>query len=384
MNKLFVLYCIDACEHLTGFLHMTIEYLLLTGFGSVFTYMVALNTNVINFGDKHTGKVVGLLNAFFAGSPSVFATVYYKIFTEGDQTVVENQNFGSFMIFFAVIYGIANILCMIFLRVYSQDDKLNKIEVKYYKENGGVILNGDVKSEIAEEKSTVTKFGSDDSDEHMSLKQIACNLDFLSFVLMFAFVSSVGLVYTNNITVASRSVGLNNHNDDLVIIIPITNAIVSASTGILSDILKEKIPRLVLVTGSCFLFVLSQLLIMIYAESLVVFVIATVCAGAGIGVVWSLSPTIMKEMFYVRNLGRNWGIALFFAALVAFASQETFGALYDNQLSSEGDEFCYGIECIRGGYAVFLGVAVTSALCGLVILLRQRCCKSNEKDRSTQ
>ena len=119
---------------------------------------------------------------------------------------------------------------------------------------------------------------------------------------------------------------------------------------------------------------------MAYAERFVVFVIATVCTGAGIGIVWSLSPTIMKEMFYVKNLGRNWGIALFFAALVAFASQETFGALYDNQLPSEEEEFCYGIDCIRGGYAVFLGVAVFSALCGLFILLRQRCTRSDEKN----
>ena len=343
--------------------------------------MVALNTNVINFGEKHIGKIVGLLNAFFSGSPSVFATVYYKLFTHGDQTIVENQNFPGFMIFFADIYGIANVLCMTFLRVYSQDDKLNNVEVKYYKEVDGVIFNGEMKPEITGENRTVTKFGSDDSDDHMSLKQIACNLDFHTFVWMFAFVSSVGLVYTNNITVASRSVGLNDHNADLVIVIPITNAIVSASTGMLSDTFKEKIPRLVLVTGSCFLFVLSQLLIMTSAERLTVFVIATVCAGAGIGIVWSLSPTIMKEMFYVKNLGRNWGIALFFAALVAFASQETFGVLYDNHLSSEEDEFCYGIECIRGGYAVFLGVAITSVLCGLFILLRQRCCKSTEKYR---
>ena len=228
----------------------------------MFTYMVALNTNVINFGAKHTGKVVGLLNAFFAGSPSVFATVYYKLFTDGDPTVVENQNFGSFMIFFAVMYGIADFLCMIFLRVYSRDNKQSKIEVKYYNETNGVVLNGAEHNGKADEIGPVTKFETDDSDEHMSLKQIACNIDFLSFALMFAFVSSVGLVYTNNITVVSRSVGLNSHNDDLVIIIPITNAIVSASIGILSDILKDKIPRLVLVTGSCFLFVLSQVLIM--------------------------------------------------------------------------------------------------------------------------
>ena len=345
----------------------------------MFTYMVALNTNVINFNAKHTGKVVGFLNAFFAGSPSVFATIFYKIFTHGDQTVVENQDFAGFMLFFAVMYGVANILCMIFLRVYAKKDDSEQIEIKYYKEANGVDVTNHISDKkILEDQNTVTNFGQSDVDGHMSLREIARSLDFYGFVLLFAFVSSVGLVYGNNITVASRSVGLNYYNDKLVIIIPITNAVVSASIGILSDVFKERVPRLVLVTASCLLFILAQALIIISAEKLEVFIIATVCAGAGIGVVWSLSPTIMKEMFYVKNLGRNWGIALFFAALVALASQEGFGALYDSHLTSEDGEFCYGNDCIRGGYAVFLGVAVVSLFCGLFILLRRRCCKTNE------
>ena len=48
------------------------------GLGSVFTYMVALNTNVINFDSKYRGLIIGTLNCFFAGSPSVFSVVYYK------------------------------------------------------------------------------------------------------------------------------------------------------------------------------------------------------------------------------------------------------------------------------------------------------------------
>ncbi|KAH3700824.1 hypothetical protein DPMN_075804 [Dreissena polymorpha] len=70
-------------------------YFLMAGFGSVFTYMVALNTNVINFSDRHTGKIIGLLNAFFAGSPSVFATVFYRFFTSGVSTDPANQDFAG-------------------------------------------------------------------------------------------------------------------------------------------------------------------------------------------------------------------------------------------------------------------------------------------------
>ena len=90
---------------------------LFLGLGSVFTYMVALNTNIINFDKKHTGKVVGLLNAFFAGSPSVFATLYYHVFKDGD-----HHDYPGFLLMFAISFGIADLLCIIFLRIYAEKD----------------------------------------------------------------------------------------------------------------------------------------------------------------------------------------------------------------------------------------------------------------------
>ena len=79
--------------------------------------MVALNTNIINFDKKHTGKVVGLLNAFFAGSPSVFATLYYHVFKDGD-----HHDYPGFLLMFAISFGIADLLCIIFLRIYAEKD----------------------------------------------------------------------------------------------------------------------------------------------------------------------------------------------------------------------------------------------------------------------
>ena len=79
--------------------------------------MVALNTNIINFDQKHTGKVVGLLNAFFAGSPSVFATLYYHVFQNG-----KSHDYPGFLLMFAISFGTADLLCIIFLRIYTEND----------------------------------------------------------------------------------------------------------------------------------------------------------------------------------------------------------------------------------------------------------------------
>ena len=102
---------------ITCFVTGNVLFKFVLGLGSVFTYMVALNTNIINFDKKHTGKVVGLLNAFFAGSPSVFATLYYHVFKDGD-----HHDYPGFLLMFAISFGIADLLCIIFLRIYAEKD----------------------------------------------------------------------------------------------------------------------------------------------------------------------------------------------------------------------------------------------------------------------
>lgn len=360
--------------------------LIVSGLGSVFTYMVALNTNVINFSSKHTGKVVGFLNACFAGSPSIFATIYYNIFTTGDSTNPENQDFQGFMLFFAILFGVVNLLCMAFLRIYTDSVKANaNVAITHYKDNNGIVLDGltiavngeakftDTRDEISKHDVVETDLGKD--SEPMSLKQLICSLDFHMFVWMFAFASCVGLVYVTNLTVTSKSVALDYYNNKLVLVIPITNAVVSATIGILSDMFKTRVPRLSIVTVSCVSFGIGQVLVVIFADKLTLLIVATACNGVGVGIIWSLCPTIMKEKFSVEHLGRNWGIALLLSALLAFASQAIFGVLYDAQVPEvEGINTCYGIKCIQAGYAVFLGFATVAFGLGTSMLIRQRCC----------
>lgn len=348
--------------------------------------MVALNTNVINFSSKHTGKVVGFLNACFAGSPSIFATIYYNLFTTGDSTIPENQDFQGFMLFFAILYGVVNLLCMAFLRIYTDSVKSNaNVAITNYKDNKGIVLdeltvavNGESKitdtgDEIRNNDVFETDLGND--SEPMSLKQLICSLDFHVFAWMFAFASCVGLVYVTNLTVTSKSVSLDYYNNKLVLIIPITNAIVSAIIGILSDMLKTRIPRLGIVTASCVSFGIGQVLVVLFADKLTLLIVATVCNGVGVGIIWSLCPTIMKEKFSVEHLGRNWGVALLLSAMLAFASQEIFSVLYDAHVPEvDGINTCYGVKCIQAGYVVFLGFAVVAIGLGTFMLIRQRCC----------
>lgn len=360
--------------------------------------MVALNTNIINFDKKHTGKIVGLLNAFFAGSPSIFAVLYYHVFSHGDTTDISNQNFPGFMLLFAISFFIVDILCICFLKIYKDDsqpfvsfinveddDVSSKHEIItssntggkheifcFARRNGRTSIVGDINGDNNTEHVMITN---NYAERHMSLKEILLNADYEILVWSISFGSVIGLVYTNNITVISGSLHLDQYNDRLTIIIPITNAIVSALVGVISDHFKDKFPRMWILILGCACYTISQVAVFFLAGTLGFLVLSAILVGCGTAILWSLSPTIMKEMFHVGNLGRNWGIALLIASLLGFGIQEAFGAFYDEKISPGGDGVhCYGMKCIRGGTLICMACGAMSVSLGLFLQLRRKCC----------
>ena len=234
---------------------------------------------------------------------------------------------------------------------------------------------------------------------HMPLLKLVINVDYHLLVWLLSFSTSVGLVYVNNITTISKSLCtteydtienasavldnktahnstttcLSVYDDRLTLIIPITNALVSLATGLISDHFKAKLPRLWILIVGCVCFLASQIVALSLADKIFFLMLATVFAGTGIGIVWSLAPTVMKEVFFVGNLGRNWGIAILIAALLGFGIQEIYGALYDSQITIPGSNDCFGMNCIRGGITVCLVSACVSIAFGLVIQFKRSC-----------
>ncbi|XP_052804304.1 uncharacterized protein LOC128234235 [Mya arenaria] len=361
-------------------------YFLICGFGSVFTYMVALNTNIINFDKKYTGMIVGILNAFFSGSPSIYSIIYYNVFTHGDKTYTANQDFGGFMLMFAISFAVVDILCIICMNCYRDDDP------EFVQFNNEQIVNdvshgdrseSDSSNEMFcfKKRSSSTNSASTPSnptvypyaDREMSLKEILLNADYQLILWMISFASVIGLVYANNITLISKSVHLNQHDGVLTIVIPITNAIISFSVGIVSDIFKHKIPRVWILILSFISFTLSQVLVILFANSYGILIVSLVLVGNGVAILWTIAPTIIKEMFYIGNLGRNWGACLLVMSLIGAGLQEAFGAMYDHMSSGEGDDLhCYGMKCITGGTALIVACGATSLVLSLVFIVKQR------------
>jgi MFS family permease len=332
--------------------------------------MVALNTNVINFPERHRGKIVGGLNCFFAGSPSIFSVIYYQMIQKNGEYA---ESFGNFMIFFAILFGIIDIICALFLRVYKKTEEVYTVDPSDFRDpesNGETQMQNIAGNESPNEKSCCAPPTSL-LIEPKSLKEILTDLDFYLLIGMFSCASAVGLLYLNNLTVISKSVHLDGNDHNLVLIVPITNAIISVSIGFASDFFQEKIQRLVIVVLTCILYIGLSIITMLLGDNYAALCFATFLCGLGTGTIWSLTPTVMSEIFHISNLGRNWGIALLFAALVGLGGQYSFGALYD-EMKTEGELFCHGLKCVSGGLGVCVGLSVLALIFGAILMLHRR------------
>ncbi|XP_063423269.1 uncharacterized protein LOC134707452 [Mytilus trossulus] len=357
-------------------------YFLLCGLGSAFTYMVALNTNIMNFDKKYRGTIVGLLNSFIAGSPSVFVQIYLHVLTGSGGT-----KYANFLVFFAILFAVVGIMCMLFLRIYTddfQDDTIkiipdnesingtNTVETYRKESHTGTEMNSISTSQVTSSSCCSNNNDELSDKDSMSLKQIVCNLDYHLFSWMFVFAAAIGLVFLNNLTTISKSVRLSQHDSVLLILIPISNAIVSFSLGFLSDVLKDKIPRMTLLLASCVLFTVSLLLAILKGSAFGVLVISTILCGASTGIIWTLSPTVMSERFCLQNIGRNWGMTILLAAVVGFGIQEIFGHLYDHQLANAQGGNCFGLSCVRGGLIAGLVSGILSVLVCIIYMTKRR------------
>ncbi|XP_060069217.1 uncharacterized protein LOC132549310 [Ylistrum balloti] len=361
-------------------------YFFLCGLGSMFTYIVALNTNAINFHPKHRGKIVGILSASFAGSPSVFSALYFHVIGKDDPKSADS--FSTLMLVFAVCFVVIDIFCIAFMRVLPHDKSCDITVLEARTNDKHVINKGfDIENDISitqksgssEDDDNNKSFGvdsevpiGDTSPDDMSILSIFANVDFQLLTWVFTLASVSSLVYTIALTQTTAALGLDGYNSNIVLIIPITNAVISAAIGVISDHFHQKLPRLGILVAGNMTFVICQCLVVGLGDKYPALATATMINGVGQGILWSIAPAVMSEMFSVNNLGRNWGIALLVSFLVGFGAQEAFGALYDEAISIPDEVYCYGMSCVRGGHAVILAMAILSMILGVALYIRKR------------
>jgi len=359
-----------------------------SGFGSVFTYMVSLSTNVVNFKEKDRGKVCGILNTFFCGSAFVFVQIYNNLLDDGDPNSA--QGFANMMMLLAITFGIVGILCVLFLRIYTDNDNegTDIINTHGYSDNKNAAEVHDntdnmdnSTGETTHYNSTNTTSQNDETNKSVqniskpcptSVKAIMKDMNFHFFLWMFALAAGIGVFVTNNITELASALHFQEYNVNLMIIIPLTTTILSTIIGLVSDKTQKCLSRDKLMIVGLAMFLISEVLYISAAYIIEILILSKIMLGIGISIIWSLGPAIMSEMFHIDNIGRNWGILVFFVAIINFIIQMIYGALYDANKRNPGDLYCYGMNCFRGAFGICIFTSILSIFFNTVLIFRMK------------
>lgn len=297
---------------------------------------MALRFNAAHFADDKRGRIIAAMFVFIDSGMISFTLVYYRAFTK-------ETRFEGLMVVLMVFNAIVYIFCMIFLRA---PDKNTEIEV--------------TETEMTS-KMEYEQIRSEKEDKYapkQSCKEVLLCLDYHLLAWFCSTTFGVSLLISNNMTVLTKEEDLSSFDSVTTLIYPPIVIVTALSFSFISDKVKKRIPRLsfLIIGGTCLS--ASSLINAFLSTSPVIIIVGLVLAAMGTGMVYTIGPTTMSEMFHIDNFMRNWGLVMLMRALVIIILHIIFGAFYDIEVRAFKGNFCKGLHCTRNGYILTFSVSI--------------------------
>ena len=304
--------------------------------------------NMLNFCQRHTGKVSGLLMGLTGSGALVFALIYPKYFS--DQNGLRN-----FWLFLAVLYFVLNLLATFFMRDYSHLVVRCDSECAPLK-NSFDSTNGKDSYESGDERSQDMKT----IEDGITGLELAKSLNFHLLCWAFLITGAVhNLIRTNAVLILTSF-----RHDDLITPLlsaaPVVAAFLKIFLGVLSDKLIHLLPRS------------SYISVLIWYEVVIVYIscgygddtfltinLIMLCYGVD-SVSISTTVAVASELFGRKNISVNVGLLFFGYGIVCIPVLLAFGLVSDGQTNNS---FCFGVRCFSEIFLVSgAGLTLTGAL----------------------
>lgn len=313
------------------------------GLGGSVAYIMSLRYNATHFDESKRGIVIAAMFVFIDLGMLTFTLIFYEAFSL-------KTRFENIMLVSASYAVFVYIYCMVFLKssFYTEQEMTqttNQSSEQY---------------EPLEEDNTLNQ---------VSLAQLVCTVDYHLLALLCAALFSVSMVLSNNMTVVTKVVDKSSFNVVISVLYPLIVITGALTFSLLSDKAKRLLSRVsFLMTGGVFM-AIASLLNAISGEIETIFT-AVVLGAVGTGIVYTVGPAAMSELFHIEDLMRNWGLVMLLRAVLVISGHLAFGALYDIESGTDMMS-CKGIHCTRYGYVLNLSVAAVAIGIGLVLNIRR-------------
>ncbi|CAH1801113.1 unnamed protein product [Owenia fusiformis] len=218
-------------------------YFFFIGQGTTFAYMTAFVTNLCNFDSKYRGKIVGLLDTFSGGSPSLFALIYATCFVNGHVTDDGNQNWPGYIEILIVGTTVTNFAAFLLLRVrpgepdtdseadveleaatdksHGEDTELVKADELANRYDGTDAQPADDSHAEAIEPTTNTTWYHKLKEEWNDFKGTLFDKRYLFLLFIKSFVTPIAIVFNTNITALLKAAGYEEYSATMTILFPL-------------------------------------------------------------------------------------------------------------------------------------------------------------------
>lgn len=187
------------------------------------------------------------------------------------KTKNHTNNFTTFITFFTILFTFINIIYTLFLHIYKKKNKkiytINPSKIKKNINNKtNTKQNNNPKSKPKIQLNNLSNINSQNKNKYYTpqksqkikpktLKKILININFYLLINIFNYTSSIKLIYLNNLTIISKTIHLNHKNQNLILIIPITNTLINITINFTSNFFQKKIQQIIILIFSYFLYI---------------------------------------------------------------------------------------------------------------------------------
>lgn len=367
-------------------------YTFLVGHSYAFLYQTAVHVCLKNVQKFRWGQLLGALHVPFGVSSIFFVLISLK-FLKGEVSTI--------FLVYSVISGVVGFGAIFGLRKLKQGPKSQTLSANYSTDDVRALTTGafeyapsdtgsnagdtDTDEERGEESRDIqrnmnntrpTGFGEINSaqgpKESKLYPRLGCVLvscDFQCLLWIFTLTSGALIDQLRNLEIFLRAgmaddISASQVNWEIskcLLVFSVTMSVARVGSGILSDILVNKVPRINFLLVGIMCHCVTGILACVAVQNVVgVWVVLSLTGGLCYGLLWSICPTILAVKYGVKNFSFLWSLLLVFSVLFAIVVQ--VGLLSIGSSFHSMDYHC-SKQCVQ------LDVAVNTVLCGCALFL---------------
>lgn len=391
---------------------------LFAGHGSLYSYLTAMPILVKQFSGSHEGKVISLLEAFYAGSPLLIQAIYSQTFASDDPSAGDD-NVAGFFLFKALSLTACSILCLTFVRDVpesapkqweyqeltvtkpsssdaSQMDESTSLlkpsspNTLQYAQSGELVcfermnsLNTSYNGKAEE----LTPLVSPDSKSlaescrnvlqgwFYNVKQaLSSVMRWPILLVMASYCMAYPVCFGLEINLASmtKSSGYDSYFNMLYLTYNLSVIGSRLLIGALSDKLSGSVPRTLYIAFVSFIMTAALIAGCLQPASIVTLYVLVLAVGLYAGVVKCMTLAVLSREMGVEDLARNFAVCLFISPIFLALWQWFMTYFYEASIVIADTDDCYGDDCFRWSYLMSACLTAFSTICSVLVAVLKR------------